>query len=73
MECKELNWLCRHMKKVRRSQASISRNSCPELSKTQFFPVSIVNIGSKIWLESLRYLTRNPKNALLDFYHLGLY
>ena len=31
------------MKKVRSSQASISINSCNELSKTQFFPVSIVN------------------------------
>ena len=29
------------MKKIRSSQASISINSCSELSKTQFFPVSV--------------------------------
>ena len=27
MECIELNWLCKHMKKVWSSQASISTNS----------------------------------------------
>ena len=42
MECIELNWLCKHMKKVWSSQTSISMNSCTELSKTQFVPVSIV-------------------------------
>ena len=42
MECIELNRLCKHMGKVRSSQASISINSCTELSKTQFFPVNIV-------------------------------
>ena len=31
------------MKKLRSSQPCISINSCTELSKTQFFPVSIVN------------------------------
>ena len=35
----ELNWLCKHMKKVRGSQLAIP---CAELSKTQLFPVTIV-------------------------------
>ena len=34
--------MCEHMKIIRSSQASISINYCTELSKTQFFPVSIV-------------------------------
>ena len=37
----ELNWLCKHMKKVRSSHVSISMNYCVELCKTQFFLVSI--------------------------------
>ena len=37
MECMEFNWLYKHMKKVG------SSHSCTELSKAQFFPVSIVN------------------------------
>ena len=42
------NWLCKHVKKVRSSQASISIN-CFELSKTQFFPNS--NVKAKgLWL-----------------------
>ena len=36
------------MKKVRRSQDSLSINSCTELSKTQLFLVSIVNLEPKI-------------------------
>ena len=43
VECVELNWLCNHVKKVRSRQASISINSSAELSKTQLFPVGIVN------------------------------
>ena len=42
MELKELNWLCKHMKKVRSSQLCISMNFCTEFSKTQVFHVSIV-------------------------------
>ena len=42
MECAELNCLYKHMKKVRSSQASISINSCNELSQIQFFPASFV-------------------------------
>ena len=38
--CIELNWLCKHTKKIRTSQTDIP---CTELSKTQLFPVSIVN------------------------------
>ena len=40
MECIELNWLCKHMKKIRSSQPAI-----PVLNgvKHQFFPGSIVN------------------------------
>ena len=36
MESIEINWLCKHSKKVRSSQAYISVNSCTELIKTQF-------------------------------------
>ena len=36
MKSVELNWLCKHMKNVRSSQASISINSFTELSKMQF-------------------------------------
>ena len=41
MECIELNGSCKHMQKLRSSQASISTNSCSEWNKAQFFPVSI--------------------------------
>ena len=50
MECIQLNRLSekrmkeKHLKKVRSRQASISINYCTELSKKQFFPVSIVKI-----------------------------
>ena len=40
MECIELNYLCKHMKKLPDSHSYI------ELSKTQFFPVSIVNTAA---------------------------
>ena len=33
----EINWLCKYRKKVRSSQACISKNSCTKLSKTKFF------------------------------------
>ena len=42
MELKELNWLCKHMKKVRSSQPCISMNFCTEFRKARVFPVSIV-------------------------------
>ena len=34
----ELIWLCKQKEKARSSQASISTNSCTEISKTQLFP-----------------------------------
>ena len=37
----ELNWLCKHMKKVRSIQALISKISCTELSKGQIFSKNI--------------------------------
>ena len=48
MEWIELNCLCKHMEKLRRSQASISINSCIELSITRFYPVSIVKEATKL-------------------------
>ena len=35
-KCIELKWLCKHFKKVRSGQASMSINYCTELSKTDF-------------------------------------
>ena len=47
------------MKKVRNSKASISINSCPELSKTWSFPVGIVkNNRNCCRLSNLRSLSR---------------
>ena len=34
--------MCKHKEKARSNQASISINSCTELSKTQLFPVIII-------------------------------
>ena len=48
MECIELDWLCKHMKNIRSSQASVSINSSTELSKIQFFLVGIVNVNPLI-------------------------
>ena len=46
IECKELNWLCKHMKKIRISQPAI-----PVLNwvKHKSFPVSIVKDTSPKW------------------------
>ena len=41
IECKELNWLCQHMKKFISSQASISINSCTNWGVKQSFSVWI--------------------------------
>ena len=43
MEWKKLNYFYKHMKIVKSSLASISLNSRTELSRTQFFHVSIVH------------------------------
>ena len=48
-ECIEINWMCEHRKKVISSQASVSINSCTELSNT-VFPVSIVKM-IKFWFD----------------------
>ena len=40
MECKKLNWFCKHMKKVRSTQAAILVLNWVK----QFFPVWIVNL-----------------------------
>ena len=52
------NKLCKHRKKVMSSQTCISINSCTELSKTKFFPVSI-NL-SKYSLEPKNFLRGTP-------------
>ena len=44
MDFTKISWLCKHTKKVRIAQASISINSCTELSKTQYFPVFSLSI-----------------------------
>ena len=44
----ELIWMCKHQEKVRSNQASISINSCTELSKTQLFPV-IISLRKKLF------------------------
>ena len=43
-ELKELNWLRKHMKIVRSSQPSISKNFVLNSAKHKFFHLSIVNI-----------------------------
>ena len=45
MQCKELNWLCKLMKK---GQKQPSSHYCTELNKMQFFPASIVK-GLVFW------------------------
>ena len=58
IECKEIDWLCKQRKKVRSSQGAVSMNSCTELSKTHFFPVSIVKKYQleliKIWWKFMK-------------------
>ena len=44
MEGIELNWLCKHTKKVRSSQEVVF---CIELSKAQFFRVSINKVKKR--------------------------
>ena len=56
MECTDLNRLCKHMKKVRSSQVSISIKSCTEMSmsKTLVFFVRIVKLVMKTISYELR-------------------
>ena len=55
IECIELNWLCKYMKKVRSSQAAIL---VLNWVKTQFFPMSIVNLNMKNSMVILFFLVR---------------
>ena len=68
MEWIELNCLCKHMEKLRRSQASISIYSCTELSITGFYPVSIVKgatkLQQKIIFVSTMKIGENVTNSL---------
>ena len=43
-ECIEVNWLCKHIKKIRSSQAAILWT---DSSKTQLFPVRIVKVNNQ--------------------------
>ena len=54
-ECIELNSLSKHMKKVR------SSHFCAELSKTQFFPVSIINCLALIKATLLDYVVKEKE------------
>ena len=59
------NWLCKHRKKVRSSQACISINSCTELSKTKF-SLWVLLSWSKCSLEPKNFLRGLcPLNPLL--------
>ena len=68
MEWIELNCLCKHMKKLRRSQASISINFCIEFCITRFYPVSIVKgatkLQQKIIFVSTTKIGENVTNSL---------
>ena len=44
MECRELNWLCKHMDKVRSSQVALLILNWVK----QFFPVSIIKLYMKL-------------------------
>ena len=55
MECLDINWLCKHTRKVRSSQVAIC---CTELSKIQLFSVSIVKCFHSFFFLFKEY-TRN--------------
>ena len=60
IECMGINWLCRHRKKVRSSEASVSINSCTELIKAKFsLWLSLKAFKYSLFLQKLRlrYLT----------------
>ena len=65
MECLEINWLCKHRKKVKGSQASFPINPCTELGKT-VFPVSIVKYETTK-LKLANTLMHIWKSAILVF------
>ena len=64
IECKELNWLCKHKHK-KKGQKQASSDSHTEVSVTQFFPVIIVKISLK-----LCYIM-NPAKTLNGFIYMG--
>ena len=59
MECIEVNWLCKHNKKGQKQPSTY----CTELSKTQFFPVSVVkgnvHFVQKVTFEPLMNFKQN--------------
>ena len=56
LECIELNWLWKQMKKFRSSQAPILINSCTISNKTQFFPVIFVKGIKLIWCGNVKII-----------------
>ena len=58
----EINWLCKHRKKVRSSQTCISINFCTKLSKTKF-SLWVLLSQSKCSLEPKNFLRAlHPKS-----------
>ena len=72
MECIEIHLLCKHSKKVRSSQASISISSCNELSKTVFL-VSIVNEVTFPEMLVIKTFILQICNGTLDCFWLSKY
>ena len=62
MEWIKINSLCKHIKMFRSTKSSISINSCTELSKTQFFSVSIVK------LTSIHFVFKKRFRSSRDYY-----
>ena len=60
MQCLiELNCFSKHAT-IWKSQKQPTSHSCPELNKTQFFPVSIVKVISLTTLTTLFHFTTSP-------------
>ena len=67
-KCIELNWLCKHNGKGQKQPSSHSRN---ELSKTQFFPVSVLK-GNASFVQKVIYqllMNLKQKSLKLKTYH----
>ena len=71
MERMELNSLCKPMKKVRSSQASIAINSCTELSKTPIFPVTIFKRKFKLTSPKRNISKKSEKMARWKKLHIN--
>ena len=67
----ELNSLCKPMKKVRSSQASIAINSCTELSKTPIFPVTIFKRKFKLTSPKRNISKKSEKMARWKKLHIN--